>query len=73
MGAKPRAVVGIKVCLKHKRIIKELEHVLGDGGARIVEALGGESVVFGKHLDWCALDSQEARDYVKTQAASAPS
>ena len=68
-----RAIVGLKICLKHKKIIKEPDDILGDGGARIAEALGRSTVVLGKHLDWCTLDSKEARDYATMQEKSAPS
>jgi hypothetical protein len=68
-----RAVVGLKICPKHKKVIKKLGDVLADGGARIVTALGGPSMVIGTHLEWCALNSKEALDYEKMHAAAEPS
>jgi hypothetical protein len=66
-GATVRCIVGLKVCRKHKKLMKEPTEVLADGGDKLAEALGKSSPIVSRQLVWCALDSVEARAFARAQ------
>lgn len=70
LGGQAKAIVGLKVCKKHKRKIKELGEVLGDGGDKLAEVLGnivdpkhGKVPIVRKFLAWMTLDHPDAINF----------
>ena len=67
-GSSVPAIVGLKICRKHKRATHEVSEVLADGGDALVEAFrGAGATIVQRRLAWTPIDGPEGKAFARMQ------